>query len=100
MSSSIPAEPSSISATDEDSRVCVALFREATSLNSSPRGAAMSDADVLAADISSLEVDSLATLDFVMSVEDHFGVEFDEADVNRCAVLADFVALVRRARDA
>lgn len=99
MSSATQPEPSFISADDEDSRACADLLRTAIGLDSSPQGAALTNAELLTTAFSSLDIDSLTTLEFVMEVENRFEIELDEAEVNRCVALADFVKLVRRARD-
>jgi len=84
--------------TDDPALECVRIFREVTGLDDTPRGAAMTGKDILAAPIDSFDMDSLDTMEFVMAVEDRFEVELDEAAVNRCATLTDFIALVSQSQ--
>ena len=84
---------------DETASICVRIFKEITGLNNTPEGAVRRDADILAAPIDSFDIDSLETMEFVMAVEDHFGIELNEEAVNRCdslAQLAELVATTRR----
>lgn len=83
---------------DETAHACVRIFRDTTGLDNTPRGAAMSDAEVLAAPLDSFEIDSLETMEFIMAVEDRFTVELNEAAVNDCRTLAELVGLVDAAR--
>lgn len=84
--------------TDETSRICLEVFREATGLDHSHRRAAMSDEEMMAAPIDSFKIDSLETMEFVMAVEDRFDVLLDEQLVNSCNTLADFARLVAETR--
>lgn len=47
-----------------------------------------------------LKMDSLSTLEAVMVIEDHFGIELDPAQFSSCHTVADVVALVAKARPA
>ena len=84
--------------TDETARICVEIFRETTGLHHSARGDAMSREDVMSAPIDSFDIDSLDTMEFVMAVEDRFGVLLNEEAVNNCRTLADFAKLVAETR--
>lgn len=83
---------------DETALVCVEIFRETAGLDRSPRASAMSNEDVVSAPIDSFDIDSLDTMEFVMAVEDRFGVQLNEEAVNGCKTLADFARLVAEAR--
>ena len=83
---------------DETARGCIEVFREITGLNDSRRGGATSDAQILSDPITSFEIDSLETMEFVMAVEERFDVQLDEQAVNRCSNIAELAALVAAAR--
>ena len=83
---------------DETALACVEIFRKTAGLDRSPRGSAMSNEDVASAPIDSFDIDSLDTMEFVMAVEDRFGVLLNEEAVNGCKTLADFAKLVAEAR--
>ena len=83
---------------DETARICVEIFRKSTGLDTSRRGIEMSDEEVLSAPIDTFEIDSLETMEFIMAVEDRFGVELNEGAVNRCRDLRELAALTDAAR--
>ena len=83
---------------DETAQICVEIFRKSTGLDTSRLGIEMSDEEVLSAPIDSFEIDSLETMEFIMAVEDRFGVELNEEAVNRCRDLRELAALTDAAR--
>ena len=83
---------------DETALACITIFRETTGLDNTPRGAAMSDDEILSAPIDSFDIDSLETMEFIMAVEDRFNVELNEEAVNRCRNLRELAALADAAR--
>ncbi len=85
--------------TDETARICVEIFRGTTGLDVSSKGVELSDENILTRPIDSFEIDSLETMEFVMAVEDRFGILLNEESVNGCKTLADFVKLVVDTRD-
>ncbi len=50
--------------------------------------------------IDTLKLDSLSTLEAVMLIEDHFGIELDPAQFSTCDTVADVIALVAKAMPA
>jgi acyl carrier protein len=84
---------------DETARGCIEVFREITGLNDSRRGGAISDAQILSDPITSFEIDSLETMEFVMGIEERFNVRLEEQAVNRCSNIAELAALVAAARN-
>ncbi len=50
--------------------------------------------------IDMLKMDSLSTLEAVMLIEDHFGIELDPAQFSTCGTVADVIALVAKAMPA
>ena len=83
---------------NETARICVEIFHTLTGFKNTPRGATMSDDDILSASIKSLDIDSLGTMEFVLAVEDRFNVELNEEAVNRCQNLRELAALTETAR--
>jgi acyl carrier protein len=83
---------------DDTARICVEIFRKATGLDISRRGASTSDAEILASPLVAFEIDSLETMEFIMAVEERFDVELNEAAVNDCNNLAELVKLVDATR--
>ena len=83
---------------DDVARGCIEVFRETTGLNDSRRGGTISDAQILSDPITSFEIDSLETMEFIMGVEERFDVLLDEEAVNRCNNIAELAALVTSAR--
>jgi acyl carrier protein len=83
---------------DDTARICVEIFRKATGLDMSERGASTSDEDILNSPISAFEIDSLETMEFIMAVEDRFNIELNEEAVNGCRNIAELVQLVTAAR--
>ena len=96
MSSITPSTHGSPSSADEVARICVAMFRDMTALDDKAEGAAMTDADVLAAPLDSFDLDSLSTMEFIMAIEDRFNVLLDENAVNQCATLGQLSTLVAK----
>lgn len=84
--------------TDATASACVELFRKATGLDSSERGAKMTDDEILSTAIDDFNLDSLETMEFIMAVEDRFDIELDEEAVNRCKNVSDLVVLVNATR--
>jgi acyl carrier protein len=84
---------------DETEHGCIEVFRHITGLNDSRRGGAISDARILSDPITSFEIDSLETMEFIMGVEERFDVQLDEEAVNRCSNVAELAALVAAARN-
>jgi acyl carrier protein len=85
--------------TDDVASACVRIFKEITGLKNTREGAAREDSDILSAPFESFDIDSLETMEFVMAVEDHFGILLNEEAVNGCnniAHLAELVAMERR----
>lgn len=82
---------------DDTARGCIEVFRDITGLNDSRRGTTISDAQILSDPITSFEIDSLETMEFIMGVEERFDVELDEQAVNRCSNVGELVALVSAA---
>ena len=78
---------------DEIALACAGIFRKTTGLNNTPDGMAVSDADILSMPIESFDIDSLETMEFIMAVEDHFGIELNEEAVNRCHNVAELAGL-------
>jgi len=76
---------------------CARIFRDVAGLNNSSEHWGWSDQRLLKEPLEALEVDSLTLLEFVMEVETVYGVELDEADVNRCSSVGDLVQLVSAA---
>jgi acyl carrier protein len=70
---------------------CAQIFRGVIGL------ADWDDARLLAEPLEVIDVDSLTLLDFVMQVEDTYGVELDEAVVNRCRTIGEVAAIVAAA---
>jgi acyl carrier protein len=77
---------------------CVAVFRAVADLRDDPAVAGLGLDAMLARPIESFDIDSLTTMEFIMAVEEEFGVELDEGRVNACGCIADIAALVREAR--
>jgi len=82
----------------DETKICIEIFRKATGLDVSERGARTTDGEILTAPIASFDLDSLDTMEFVMAVEDRFDIHLDEDKVNSCANLAELVALVSSER--
>ena len=78
---------------------CAEIFREISGLENSSTHFSWTDEKLLGEPLEALGVDSLILLEFVMAVENAYGVELDEEDVNRCKNVADLVALVAAARN-
>jgi len=83
---------------DEIDERCVAVFRKVTDLGDDPRVAKLDLDGMLVHPIDSFDIDSLTTMEFIMGVEEEFGVELDEGRVNACGCIGDIAALVRGAR--
>jgi acyl carrier protein len=99
MSSATPSAPSSDFTNDEIALVCAEIFIDVAGLRKA--GAATSPVEVLSAPFESFGIDSLTTMEFVMAVEERFGVELDEkALIDRGKTVADLAALVAEARRA
>jgi acyl carrier protein len=95
-SSIIPALPSN-SMADSIEEGCARIFREVISLSHPIHVTAWKDARLLAEPLEAIDVDSLSLLDFVMQVEDAYGVELDEAAVSNCRTIRELAALVATA---
>lgn len=85
------------STTSDVAKTCVAIFREIAGLTDSARGHAMTDAQILSDPIESFEIDSLTTMEYVMTIEGKFDIMLDEKAVNRCRTIGDFAALASSA---
>ncbi len=83
--------------TDETSRVCIEIFRDMMGLDTAGEARLSAD-EILIRPIASFDIDSLDTMEFVMAIEDRFDVLLNEAAVNECRTLDDFVTLVTDAR--
>ncbi len=83
---------------DEIALACAAAFRELNGLANTPGARSLSDAALISRPMQELDVDSLSIMEFVMTVEDRFGVELDELAVNHCQTIGDLAALIRQAR--
>jgi acyl carrier protein len=83
---------------DDTKRGCIEIFRDITGMNGSRRGSAVSDEQILSDPITSFDIDSLETMEFIMGVEERFDVQLDEEAVNRCSNIAELAALVAAAR--
>jgi acyl carrier protein len=59
-------------------------------------GAALPDHALMTVPFADLNLDSLDKLEFVMKLEDEFGIMLDEGAIAECATLADLAALVRQ----
>ena len=79
---------------------CARIFREVAGLNDFAKHFGWSDDRLLQEPLEAFEIDSLTLLEFVMAVEEAYGIELDEDDVNRCANVGDLVQLVTAARNA
>jgi acyl carrier protein len=55
---------------------------------------AWDDERLLAEPLAAIDVDSLSLLDFVMQVEEAFGIELNEVAVNNCRTVGELVAIV------
>ena len=86
------------STTDAVAKDCAAIFRDLSGLSHAPAVSRMSDGELLAQPMESFEIDSLTVMEFVMAVEDRFGVELNELAVTRCRTIGDLAGLVRQAR--
>lgn len=84
--------------TDETSMVCIEIFRDTMGLDTPGEGPRLSGDEILIRPIASFDIDSLDTMEFVMAIEDRFDVLLNEAAVNECKTLDDFVTLVTDAR--
>ncbi|MEJ6784305.1 acyl carrier protein [Aminobacter sp. Piv2-1] len=84
--------------TEDIGRACVEMFRDIAGLNSSSHGAGISDAQILSDPIDSFDVDSLTVMEYVMGLEERFGVLLDEEAVNGCANVGELAALISAAR--
>jgi acyl carrier protein len=78
--------------TDSIPHGCARIFREVVGLPT------LDEARLLAEPFEAIDVDSLTLLDFVMQVEDAYGVELDEAAVNNCRTIGELAAIVAAAR--
>lgn len=58
------------------------------------------DAEILTADIDTLKLDSLESLELVMKIEDELGLELDEESVADCVSVTDLIGLVTTAKAA
>jgi acyl carrier protein len=76
---------------------CAEIFKEIAGLENSSIHFSWTDDKLLSEPLEALGVDSLILLEFVMAVENAYGVELDEEDVNRCKNVGDLVALVAAA---
>ena len=77
---------------------CVAIFRDVSGIGHSGRLHSASDDQLLSEPISSLDVDSLTMIEFIMKVEDDFDVLLDEQAVNGCRNITELVDLVAASR--
>jgi acyl carrier protein len=77
---------------------CARIFRGMLGTSHPINDAGWDDQRLLAEPLEAIEVDSLNVLDFVMQVEDTYGVELDEAAVNRCRTIGDVAAMVAAAK--
>ena len=71
--------------------VCLAIFRD--TLKHSPH-AGLGDAALLAADIRSLDLDSLAKMEMILKIEDELHIMMDETEISDAACLKDIIELV------
>ena len=78
---------------------CADLFRKVSGLSNSTTLSRWNDERLLVESLDTLDVDSLTLLEFVMEIENAYNVELDEADVNLCQNLRDFVDLIASARN-
>jgi hypothetical protein len=72
---------------------CAKIFRVAADLASLPEYAHLTDGEILVMPLTSFTIDSLTSLEFIMEVENHIGVELNEEAVNRCATVGEVAAL-------
>jgi acyl carrier protein len=79
---------------DDTANICIEIFRKATGMDTSKRGASTSDAAILSSSLSDFDLDSLETMELIMAVEERFDIQLDEEAVNRCEKLSDLVGLV------
>jgi len=77
---------------------CARIFREAISPEHPIHVGAWDDTRLLAEPLEAINVDSLTLLDFVMQVEDTYGVELDEAAVNNCCTIGELAAIIAAAK--
>lgn len=94
----IPTTPGADLDPAEIARSCAALFKEITGIANTKAGQDLSDETLLSAPLSSFDIDSLSTMEFIMAVEDRFRVELDENAVNQCKTLRQLTDLVVQAR--
>jgi acyl carrier protein len=73
---------------------CARIFRGVISLEHPMH--AWDDERLLAEPLDAIDIDSLTLLDFVMQIEDAFGVELNEVAVNNCRTVGELVAIVGR----
>ncbi len=84
--------------TDDTARICIEIFRDMMGLDTAGEAPPPSDDEMLVRPIESFDIDSLDTMEFVMAIEDRFDLLLNEAAVNECRTLDDFVTLVAGAR--
>jgi acyl carrier protein len=77
---------------------CAQIFREVISTAHPINVAAWDDARLLAEPLEAIDVDSLSLLNFVMQIEDAYGIELDEAAVNRCRTIGEVAGIVAAAK--
>jgi acyl carrier protein len=78
---------------------CARIFRGVISTTHPINVEVWDDARLLAEPLEVIDVDSLTLLDFVMQVEDAYGIELDETAVNRCHTLGELAATVATAKN-
>jgi acyl carrier protein len=73
---------------------CLRIFRELMGLAHTIHVENWDDARLLAEPLDAIDVDSLTLLEFVMQIEDAYGVDLDEAAVDSCDTISELSAIV------
>lgn len=77
---------------------CARIFREVIPDTHPINDGAWDTPRLLAEPLETIDVDSLSLLDFVMQVEDTYGIELDEGAIGKCGTIGEFAALVTAER--
>ena len=78
---------------------CARIFREIVALYETSKYDNWTDERLLREPLEVFNLDSLTLLEYVMTVEEAYGIELNEDDVNRCEAIGDLVKLVAAARN-
>jgi acyl carrier protein len=73
---------------------CLRIFREMMGLAHIINVEKWGDARLLVEPLDAIDVDSLTLLEFVMQIEDAYGVDLDEAAVDSCDTISELSAII------